>query len=89
MGNDEITLKPGWLIRQLTEARETVASIPKWMRMSQIYQSKDGKIVIEFKPVAGGGFRCQNCECFVEVVPHYCPSCALQTTNPEDTVDAG
>jgi lipopolysaccharide biosynthesis regulator YciM len=50
-----------------------------------IYQSKDGKIIVEFQAVAGGGFRCQNCQFYATKVPHYCPSCALQTTNPEDT----
>lgn len=49
-----------------------------------IYKSVDGKIVVEFKATASGGYRCENCDFFVTTVPHYCPSCALATTNPDD-----
>ena len=40
---------------------------------------------VEFKPVAPlKGYRCENCSIYVEVVPHYCPSCGLPTVNPGD-----
>lgn len=39
---------------------------------------------VEFKIVAGG-HRCSNCDFFItNGVPHYCPSCALPTENPDD-----